>query len=108
MTGYRNRFEALCGNAFGPAYQYEPFKLSYTVERQYTPDFVCNATRTIVETKGYFPAEDRSKMIAVRRANPDWTWVLVFQDPDKKISKTSATTYRQWAEKNGFQVRVKP
>tara|TARA_A100001391_G_scaffold201791_1_gene189673 strand:- start:1227 stop:1559 length:333 start_codon:yes stop_codon:yes gene_type:complete len=108
MTGYRNGFEAKCGAAFGPAYQYEPIKLTYTTSHTYTPDFVDAANKTIIETKGFFPASDRSKMLAVKRANPDWRIEICFQRPETKISKGSKTTYREWAEKNGFVVRSAP
>lgn len=108
MSGYRNGFEAKCGAAFGPAYSYEPIKLTYTVERTYTPDFVDPVAKTIIETKGYFPAADRSKMLAVKKANPDWRIEICFQRPDTRISKASKTTYREWAEKHGFVVRVAP
>lgn len=108
MTGYRNGFEAKCGAAFGPAFAYEPIKLSYTTTHTYTPDFVDEATKTIIETKGFFPQEDRSKMLAVKRANPDWRIEICFQRPDTKLNKASSTTYRQWAEKHGFVVRIAP
>ncbi len=108
MSGYRNPFEARCGEAFGPAFAYEPIKLTYTTEHTYTPDFVDHANRTIIETKGYFPASDRAKMIAVKRANPDWRIEICFQRPETRISKTSKTTYKAWAERHGFIVRDAP
>lgn len=108
MSSYRNGFEARCGAAFGSGYTYETHKLSYTVERTYTPDFVDAANKRIIETKGYFPSEDRSKMLAVKKANPDWTFEICFQNPHKTISKASTTTYEQWATKHGFVVRPAP
>ncbi len=105
---YRNSFEAKCAAEFGPEFEYEPIKLRYTVERTYTPDFVDHANRRIIETKGFFPPADRAKMIAVKRANPEWTFEIRFQNPDQKISKSSKTSYKQWAERHGFVVRDPP
>lgn len=108
MTGYRNKFEAKCGAAFGPQYEYESIRLTYTTEHTYTPDFIDVAGKRIIETKGYFPPQDRAKMLAVKRAHPDWSITLCFQRPEMTISKASKTTYRQWAEKHGFEVRDCP
>ena len=108
MSGYRNSFEARCGEAFGPAFQYEPMKLTYTTEHTYTPDFVDHDNRTIIETKGYFPPRDRAVMLAVKKAHPGWRIEICFQRPDTKISRASKTTYKAWAERHGFIVRDAP
>lgn len=101
----RNAFEKKVATKLGSEWAYEDMKLSYTTTHSYTPDFVNYETKTIIESKGFFRAADRAKMKAVKAQNPDWTYVLIFQNPDKTIAKNSRTTYRQWAEKNGFQVR---
>ena len=80
-------------------------KLPYTIDYTYTPDFVDHDEKIIFETKGFFPPEERRKMIAVKKANPDWHIIMVFQNPNAKINKKSKTTYSQWAIKNGFEVR---
>lgn len=108
MSSYRNKFEAKCGATFGPSYEYETIKLSYTTPHTYTPDFTDVQGKRIIETKGWFPPSDRAKMLAVKRDNPDWTIALCFQNPETKISKKSKTTYRQWAEKHGFEVVPSP
>jgi hypothetical protein len=71
---------------------------------QYTPDFIIprkKGKRLIIESKGYFDASDRSKMVKVKAANPDEDIRLLFQR-DQKITKTSKTTYTSWAAKKGF------
>lgn len=108
MSGYRNKFEALCGKAFGPEYGYETLKLTYTTTHTYCVDFSTQDGKSIIEVKGYFPPSDRKKMLAVRKAYPDLDMEMCFQNPNAKISKTSSTTYKAWAEKNGFKVREAP
>jgi hypothetical protein len=66
----------------------------------YNPDFIDHANKTIFETKGLFDAADRRKILAVIEQNPDWRVVLVFQNPQRRISKASKTTYAQWCDKN--------
>ena len=81
-------------------YEYENHKIPYLIEAKYIPDF--KVGDIYLETKGYFPADQRKKMKAVKATNPDLDIRLVFQAPYNKISKHSKTTYAKWAEKNGF------
>ena len=83
----------------GVSYKYESEKLSYTIEHNYTPDFVL-PNYTYLETKGYWDAADRRKVLAVKKANPEIDLRMVFQSPYNKISKKSKTTYAQWCEKH--------
>lgn len=99
---HRNAYECRTAAQLGRDWQYEATKLTYSIEATYTPDFVDFNTKTIRETKGHFPYEDRRKMQAVKAANPDWTIILVFQNPGARIAKGSKTTYALWAEKHGF------
>ena len=81
-------------------YTYESDKVDYVIEARYIPDF--KVGDLYLETKGYFKAADRRKMLAVKRCNPDLDIRLVFQAPFNKISKRSKTTYAMWAERHGF------
>ena len=83
----------------GISYQYESEKLSYTIEHNYTPDFVL-PNYTYLETKGYWDAADRRKVLAVKKANPQIDLRMVFQAPYNTISKKSKTTYAKWCEKH--------
>ena len=83
----------------GVSYEYESEKLSYTIEHNYTPDFVL-PNYVYLETKGYWDAADRRKVLAVKRDNPDIDLRMVFQAPYNKISKSSKTTYAQWCERH--------
>lgn len=96
----RNRFEKKIAAELGPNYSYEPIKLKYVVEHHYTPDFVDGFD--IVETKGYFPPEDRRKMKAVRDQHPEYNITIVFQNPDLKLNKRSKTSYADWCRKNNI------
>ena len=85
----------------GVSYEYESEKLSYTIEHNYTPDFVL-PNYTYLETKGYWDAADRRKILAVKKANPEVDLRMVFQSPYNTISKKSKTTYAQWCDKHGI------
>lgn len=86
-----------------PKIKYESIKLTYTIESKYVPDFVDEDNKQIVETKGLFRPEDRRKVLAVKTQHPDWTILMVFYDPNKKLNKASKTTYAQWCDKNGIK-----
>lgn len=108
MSGYRNPFEERCAKALGPGYAYEAVKLPYVLECTYLPDFIDVAGKRIVEAKGLFDAADRRKMKAVQKAYPDYTIEIWFTNPERKITKNSKTTYKAWAEKNGFVAKKGP
>lgn len=101
---YKNGFEAAVA-AQNPTYEYEPkdVKLDYVIKHYYKPDFVDKANKIIRESKGHFPAVDRAKMKAVKAAHPDWTIIMVLQNPDKKISKVSKTSYADWCDNNDIK-----
>jgi hypothetical protein len=94
-------------NHLGVPYLYEPRnrKVSYKVERTatYLPDFVLTDSGIILEVKGYFTSADRAKYLRVKASNPDLDMRFVFDRASNKLSKTSKTTYADWAEKHGFQ-----
>ena len=99
---YRSNLEKDIANlleGLGVSFQYESEKLSYTIEHNYTPDFVL-PNYTYLEAKGYWAAEDRRKILAVKRDNPDVDLRMIFQSPYNTISKKSKTTYAQWCDKH--------
>ena len=83
----------------GVSYEYESEKLSYTIEHNYTPDFVL-PNYTYLEAKGYWAPEDRRKILAVKKSNPEIDIRMVFQSPYNTISKKSKTTYAKWCERH--------
>ena len=83
----------------GISYEYESTKVPYTIQHNYHPDFIL-PNYVHLETKGYWSPEDRRKVLAVKRDNPDIDLRMVFQAPYNKISKKRKTTYAQWCEKH--------
>ena len=83
----------------GVSYLYESEKLSYTISHNYTPDFVLPNYKYL-EAKGYWAPEDRRKILAVKRDNPDVDLRMIFQSPYNTISKKSKTTYAQWCDRH--------
>jgi hypothetical protein len=97
----------------GVEFTYEQTKIEYVKperKSKYTPDFVITTRPDgtpkkkplIVETKGRFLTDDRSKHLLVQRQHPDLDIRFVFNNPNARISKGSKTTYAAWCEKNGF------
>ena len=70
---FRSQLEENIANlleGLGVSYQYESEKLGYTIEHNYTPDFVL-PNYTYLEAKGYWDPTDRRKILAVKKSNPD-------------------------------------
>ena len=86
----------------GVSYEYESTKVSYITQHTYTPDF-CLANGVWLESKGYWDAKDRKKVLSVIKQNPDIDLRMVFQAPYNTISKKSKTTYAQWCERHGIK-----
>ena len=82
-------------------YEYESSKVPYTIQHHYCPDFIL-PNHVHLETKGYWDAKDRRKILAVKKDNPDLDLRMVFQSPYNKISKSSKTTYAKWCERHSI------
>ena len=99
---YRSKLEEQVAELFdtlGVIYEYESTKVPYVIQHNYCPDFIL-PNHVHIETKGYWDAKDRRKILAVKKANPDLDLRMVFQAPYNTISKKSKTTYAQWCEKH--------
>lgn len=102
---YRSKLEKSVASLLqqlGVCFEYESTKIPYIIRHNYTPDFVL-PSGIYLEAKGYWDAEDRRKMLAVKESNPELDIRMVFQAPYNKISKKSKTTYAQWCDKHGIQ-----
>jgi hypothetical protein len=89
----------------GKPVHYEDRRLLYTTEHVYRPDWripTRSGREILVESKGRLTARDRSKLIAVRDANPDKDLRLLLQTPNARLHRGSRTTYGQWATNAGF------
>lgn len=79
-------------------------KLEYTDDKvhKYTPDFEL-PNGILIETKGRFTAEDRTKHLNVKRCNPHYDIRFVFQRSKSPLYKGSKTTYAEWCDRHGFK-----
>jgi hypothetical protein len=59
-------------------FEYESTKVPYILQCNYTPDFLL-PNGVYLETKGQLTEEDRRKMLAVKKMNPDLDIRFVFQ-----------------------------
>lgn len=91
----------------GVRWEYEPDSFEYTTTHKYTPDFKVyndDGSYYYIETKGYFPSSDRTKMAAVVSQHPELDIRMLFQRPSTAICNKAKkkTTYAEWAEKHGI------
>jgi hypothetical protein len=103
---YRSAFEASVARDLekrGIGFEYESENFEYAVPHLYYPDFSLTFHSFAVEAKGYMPAADRKKLLAVKEAYPDLDLRLLFQRASTKLSRaTNSMTYGQWATRHGF------
>nr|WP_305123169.1 hypothetical protein [Roseomonas sp. GC11] len=91
--------------AAGVTFSYEALRLPYVQSHYYTPDFLLqklDGSTMIVETKGYFPSDDRGRIKRALEANPGLDFRMLFSNPLTKIGKKSATTYAAWCDRLGI------
>ena len=101
---YRSGFEQTLANQLqrsGVAFEYETIKLEYRKIATYTPDFIL-PNGIIIEAKGLWTVEDRTKHLLVREQHPHLDIRLVFMNAFNKIRKGSNTTYARWCEKKNI------
>ena len=85
--------------------KYEQDIWEYTFKvKHYHPDFKIKVGNTYhwIEYKGKMVGPTRTKLIAIKRCNPDKSLILVFERGKNKLSSKSKTTYMEWAEQQGF------
>jgi len=103
---YRSGLEAETARALteaGLEFRYESVRRPYVEHRIYLEDFSLEGG-PVIEAKGVLSPDERRKLIAIRASHPDLNMILVFANPERKISKAArALTYRQWAVKHGMQ-----
>ena len=83
---------------------YEPSDpvIRYHLPKCYIPDFLL-PNGIMVECKGYFKPADRTKMLRVRKENPEFDIRFLFQRANNRLTKSpNSLAYWQWAEKHGF------
>lgn len=91
----------------GVSFEYEPDRITYSVERHYIPDLRLSDT-LYVELKGYFRQDAQRKMKAVKEQHPELDIRFVFQNATstiqgaKKRKDGSKMTCAEWADRNGF------
>src|SRR5210317_1300209 len=101
---YRSGLEQTLANQLqrsGVAFEYETIKLEYQKIATYTPDFIL-PNGIIIEAKGVWTVEDRTKHLLVREQHPHLDIRLVFMNAYNKIRKGSNTTYARWCEKKNI------
>jgi Phage endonuclease I len=104
---YKSDFEKRIASQLKKAkvtFGYETVRLDYVTTKKYVPDFVVG--NVIIETKGYFDAQARSKMRAVKESNPSLDIRLLFMQ-DNKINKNSEFRYSDWCIRHGFKFAFK-
>lgn len=90
---------------------YETEKLTYTLTKDYVPDFVIttrSGKKIYIEAKGLgraFDYDARSKMVAVKQSHPDLDIRIVFM-ADRPFSKGGKMLPSHWAAKNGYPCAV--
>ena len=96
---FRSKFEKDVSQHL-QGFLYEPFTVPYTIHRNYKPDFVHEATGTLVECKGFFRDGDTKKYKSVRDSLPEnQRLVFVLMHPNKKIRKGATMTMAEWCDK---------
>lgn len=103
----RSGFETQIRNLFKRNkvdFEYEPYKVAYTLIKNYIPDFVL-PNGILIEAKGWLRPTDRTKLIAVKKSNPNLDLRIWFQ-ADNYLTKKKHSKYSDWAKKNGFPFHV--
>ena len=106
--GFHEGIEDIIGTELlndGETFEYEPGHIkSPQPDSRYTPDFVL-PNGIIIESKGYFTPEDRSKHLLIKKTYPDLEIRFVFtrNGGRHKLNKNSKTTWGDWCYKHGFK-----
>lgn len=81
-------------------FTYETEKIPFVLARHYIPDFIIQTPlgKVYVECKGYFRADDKRKLLAVKRQHPNLDIRILFY--------AFQESYVRWASKNRFKYAI--
>ena len=102
----KTKFRSGLESAFSEAttgFQYEPYRLPYTIHKKYVPDFICDRTGAMIECKGFFRVGDTQKYKAIKQSMPEWEIIFVLSNPSKRVRKGGKITMGEWCDKEGFK-----
>jgi hypothetical protein len=85
----------------GVQFGYETIRLKYQRICHYIPDFIL-PNGVLIEGKGWFTPQDRSKLLLLKKQDPSLDIRLVFSKSTARLNKKSRTTYAEWSTTNGF------
>jgi len=105
-SGLETRFQAAT-QEYGWNFPYEQDKIKYVIpasNHTYTPDFTVT-NNVYIETKGLWVAADRKKAVLIKEQHPEVKVLYVLQR-NQGITKSSKTTYLDWAAKHGLDACV--
>jgi hypothetical protein len=85
----------------GVQFGYETIRLKYQRICHYIPDFIL-PNGVLIEGKGWFTPQDRSKLLLLKKQDPSLDIRLVFSKSTARLNKKSQTTYAEWSTTNGF------
>ena len=103
---YRSKAEKEFANVLADAkikFEYEPNRIPYVVSKTYLPDFYLVDYGFYIEFKGYFKPSDRTKHKLIKEQHPLIDIRFVFMNANKKLNKTSKTSYGFWCDQHGFK-----
>ena len=103
---YRSKAEKEFANVLADAkikFEYEPNRIPYVISKTYLPDFYLVDYGFYIEFKGYFKPSDRTKHMLIKEQNPLIDIRFVFMNANKKLNKTSKTSYGFWCDQHGFK-----
>jgi sulfur relay (sulfurtransferase) DsrC/TusE family protein len=103
---YRSKAEKEFANVLADAkikFEYEPNRIPYVISKTYLPDFYLVDYGFYIEFKGYFKPSDRTKHKLIKEQHPLIDIRFVFMDANKKLNKTSKTSYGFWCDQHGFK-----
>ena len=103
---YRSKAEKEFANVLADAkikFEYEPNRIPYVISKTYLPDFYLVDYGFYIEFKGYFRPSDRTKHMLIKEQNPLIDIRFVFMDANKKLNKTSKTSYGFWCDQHDFE-----
>jgi hypothetical protein len=86
----------------GISFSYESLKVPYSIPHTYNPDFILE-NGIIIEGKGLFTSDDRTKHLAVKKEHPHLDVRFVFSRSASPLYKGSKSTYASWCEKHGYK-----
>lgn len=89
----------------GSKWNYEPWNINYYILKNYTPDFVNEEKKIVIEVKSFFRWNQERQYLFVKDQveKHGYEYIMALEFPQRKLRKGAKITIAEWCDKHDIR-----